>query len=89
MLTHATSPKVRGFVCAQGVVVLLSKNQQDVVSKQRFVSNGLLVSHKAILKDKTQARTTLLRGRIPGRSLTEENVGDCVVGLPSKSKQNL
>ena len=39
--------------------------------------------------DKAQARTTLLRGIILERYLTEDNVGDCAVALPSKSNQSL
>ena len=39
------------------------------------------------LVDKTQARTTLLRRIILGESLTEQNVGNCAVVLPSKNSQ--
>lgn len=60
-------------------------------SRKMFVIMGLaknrLLVSASDLVDKTQARTTLLRGIIPGRSLTEENVGDCAVVLPPKSNK--
>ena len=54
----------------------VAKKQQDIARKPRRVSNGLLV-RKSNLVDETQARTTLLRGIILEKYLTEENVGDC------------
>ena len=51
--------------------------------KTGLARNRLLFSVSGLV-DKTQARTTLFRGRIPVRSLTEENVGDCAVVLPPK-----
>ena len=51
-----------------------------------LAKNRLLVSASDLV-DKTQARTTLLRGSILGKSVTEENVGDCAVVLPPKSNK--
>lgn len=39
--------------------------------------------------DKTQARATLLQGSIHVLSVTEQNVEDCAVVLPSKINQSL
>ena len=59
------------------------EKSKDIVRKKGLVSNRLLISASNLV-DKTQARTTLLRGSIPGGSVTEENVGDCAVVLPPK-----
>ena len=52
------------------------------------LSGRLLVS-KSGLTSKRQARTILLRGSIPVRSVTEQNMGDCADLLPSKDNKIL
>ena len=54
--------------------------------KLGLARNRLLFSTRGLV-DKTQARTTLFRGSILEKSVTEENVGDCAVVLPPKNNK--